>query len=121
MITAAALGGVALGLAVVAGRRHGDDRAAPVAPLAAALLLSPILWMHYLVLLPAPIAIACPRVGYLWLAPLAFWPNPFQEGTGDLWRIVLVLGGALVRSRSARGPARGPPEPVPSLSLVPSS
>lgn len=39
--------------------------------LAAALVLTPILWLHYLVLLYVPIALARPRLSVVWFVPLA--------------------------------------------------
>jgi len=42
--------------------------------LAAALVLTPILWQHYLALLVVPIALARPRLSPLWALPLAAWP-----------------------------------------------
>ncbi|MGH7342691.1 MAG: hypothetical protein ACREKH_19575, partial [Candidatus Rokuibacteriota bacterium] len=35
------------------------------------LVLTPILWLHYLVLLVVPIALARPRLSALWFVPLA--------------------------------------------------
>ena len=66
-------------LLVLAGRaaRSADDpqlerdRRSLILTLAAALVLTPILWLHYLVLLIVPIALARPRLSLLWLAPLA--------------------------------------------------
>jgi len=38
-----------------------------------AVMVSPIVWGHYYVLLALPIALARPRLSLLWFAPLAFW------------------------------------------------
>ena len=75
---------------VVLVRRRGDG-ATFSAAVAAALIATPILWTHYLVLLLAPIAIARPRFGPLWLLPLVLWATPHPESLGVVWRIVLVL------------------------------
>ena len=50
--------------------RKGDDLGAFCLALAAALALTPILWMHYLLLLMVPLAIARPRFTPLWLLPI---------------------------------------------------
>ena len=44
--------------------------------IAAALALSPVVWLHYLVLLVVPIAAARDRLGLVWFAPLLFWLTP---------------------------------------------
>ncbi len=57
---------------LVRGRR-GDDRGAFCLALAAAVALTPILWLHYLLLLMVPLAIARPRFTPLWLLPIVLW------------------------------------------------
>jgi hypothetical protein len=47
-------------------------RSLPLA-LAASLLLSPIVWLHYFVLLLVPIAAYRPRLSPIWFVPLALW------------------------------------------------
>src|SRR5262249_30899522 len=75
------LAGLALVAAsVVTGRRGAEARSFTLA-LAAALVLSPIVWLHYLVLLYVPLAIARRTFGWLWLAPLAFWLTPTEQAT----------------------------------------
>src|SRR5947209_10157735 len=71
-----ALGAVLVVLVLLVGLRRGSDYGAFAVAFAAALLLSPIVWMHYYVLLVVPIAIAQPRLGVLWLAPLLYWASP---------------------------------------------
>ena len=48
----------------------------------AALALSPIVWLHYLVLLAVPLGIARPRFSPLWLLPIVLWVCP-RSGNGD--------------------------------------
>jgi hypothetical protein len=72
-------------------RRRGDN-ATFAAALVAALIATPILWTHYLVLLIAPIAVARPRLAPLWLLPVVLWATPHPESVGVVWRIALVLG-----------------------------
>ena len=58
----------------------------------AALVLSPVLWIHYLVLLYVPIAIARPRLSLLWFVPLLFVQRMLPpHADGSVVRIVLVL------------------------------
>jgi alpha-1,2-mannosyltransferase len=59
--------------------------------IAAAILMSPIVWLHYFLLLVAPLAIAFPTLAPAWFIPLALWAWPFQETAGDVWKIVLGL------------------------------
>jgi hypothetical protein len=56
----------------------------------AALLLSPIVWLHFFALLVVPLAIAYPRFSAAWLMPLPLW---FVPGTynGAAWQTALVL------------------------------
>jgi hypothetical protein len=84
---AAAVAAVA---ALVLLRRRGDEVTFAAAVLAA-LIATPILWNHYLVLLIAPIAVLRPRLAPLWLLPLVLWATPHPESLGIVWRIVLVL------------------------------
>ncbi len=91
---------VALGLlaasAWVAQRGTGSARDRQVASLtlalAAALASSPIVWLHYLVLLVVPVALLSPQLSFLWLVPLALFPLP-QTGWpgGDPAKLALAL------------------------------
>ncbi|MGH3066322.1 MAG: glycosyltransferase 87 family protein [Gaiellaceae bacterium] len=65
------------------------DRRALTLALAAGFVLTPILWLHYLVLLVVPIALARPRLSMLWLAPLTLtvfealdWYRGWPRGDG---------------------------------------
>jgi alpha-1,2-mannosyltransferase len=75
------------------------------AAIAAALLLSPIVWLHYFLLLAVPLAIAYQRLAWAWFLPLLFWIWPFQETGGDTWKIsvglalLLALVTATLRAR----------------------
>ena len=70
-----AVGGALLAACVVLGRR-GDDLRSFTCAIAATLALSPIVWVHYLVLLLPPVALARPRLSALWFAPLVVWLSP---------------------------------------------
>ncbi len=95
---ATALGAV-LGLAViaavvVAARGPDGDRRALGIAIAGTLLATPVLWLHYLVLLLVPIALARPRLSAIWFAPLVFWVTPLAHSNGSVWRTCLVLAAA---------------------------
>jgi alpha-1,2-mannosyltransferase len=75
---------------VTARSRDGDRRAFALAVLGS-LLVSPIVWMHYLVLLLVPIALASPTLTPLWFLPLATWILDNGPSDGVLWRIVVAL------------------------------
>ncbi len=81
-----------VGAALVLGLRRGSDRRALTVALLAALLTSPIVWMHYYVLLIVPLALARPRLTGLWFAPLLYWASPMLESFGDLRRLTVGLG-----------------------------
>ena len=65
--------GVSLLVGSLVRGRRGDDRGAFCLALAAAVAMTPILWLHYLLLLIVPLAIARPRFTPLWLLPIVLW------------------------------------------------
>ena len=100
--------GLALGLGVAAmayraGSRGRRDAAFTLA-FVAALLMSPIVWMHYLTLLFMPLAARFPRFNALWLVPLLLWADWHQAPKGDglsfvgIWACVAVVVIASLRS-----------------------
>jgi hypothetical protein len=68
----------------------GDQRSFAVAVLAS-LVATPLLWLHYLLLLFVPIALYRPRLSGLWFLPLLLWLTPTSNSHGTTWRIVLAL------------------------------
>ena len=60
--------------------RRGDERSGIILALAAALALTPLVWLHYFALLVVVTAIARPRLGLVWFVPLAM---VFSPGSGD--------------------------------------
>jgi hypothetical protein len=70
-----------LGACVVFARRRDDQRSFTCAVLAT-LALSPIVWLHYLVVLLVPLAIARPRFSLVWLVPVLLWVDP-RPGYAD--------------------------------------
>ncbi len=96
--------------AVVADER---DRRSLTLSLIAGLVLTPILWLHYLVLLVVPIGLARPRLSALWFAPLALtlfealdwyrgWPR------GDLAALLSVAALVALVALGSRTAPRSP-------------
>jgi len=67
------------------------DRDAFVAAVVVALLATPIMWLHYLVMLLVPLSLLRPRFAWPWLLPLVLWATPTSSPHFTTWRIVLVL------------------------------
>ncbi len=100
------------------GRSSGAvDASSFTLAIAACILCSPIVWLHYFALLIVPLAIARPRFGALWLAPLVYWVVPFGSPTGSQIAVALgamsVVVAALVVHRPAI-PAAGSLSPEPA-------
>lgn len=91
---AAQIVGFVLGLAVLgAAHRVGrsDERKSLALTVAAILLLSPIVSLHYFVFLLVVLGLYAPRFGPVWVVPLLFWMSP-QVENGAAWQ----TGGALL-------------------------
>jgi alpha-1,2-mannosyltransferase len=109
----------ALALVLVVARGRDGDRRAFVAALGASLLISPIVWVHYFVLLYVPIAIARKRLSWLWLLPLGFWALPHAAANGSAGQILLGLGvTCAVLVGSAWSPRRSEPLPAPAAAIA---
>jgi alpha-1,2-mannosyltransferase len=104
-VVATTMGLVLLACCAIVGRR-GDDRRSLILALAAALVLSPIVWLHYFVLLLVPIALARRTFSAIWVVPVLFWATPYEEHFGDHWRIgVGIAVAALALAASWRPPS----------------
>jgi Glycosyltransferase family 87 len=119
---AAGVVGIAVGVAALAGAaRIGarDERRSFALGVAACLLLSPIVWMDYFVLLLVVLGVLVGRFGPAWLLPLLFWIAP-QVGNGAVWQTAacLAVGAATFWLAIRRPPAQ--PRPPASISIVPS-
>jgi hypothetical protein len=80
-------------------RRTPRDRDVVVLTLvlAAALAASPIVWIHYFLLLLVPLALTRPRLSLLWVVPFAY--EPLGESAwpaGDARKLGLALAATLV-------------------------
>ncbi|MDX6398089.1 MAG: alpha,2-mannosyltransferase [Gaiellaceae bacterium] len=76
--------GLAVGTAALLGcwvlGRRGDEARSFTLAIVAALLFTPIVWLHYFMLLLVPIAIVHKRLSLLWATPLLFW---LSQGHGN--------------------------------------
>jgi hypothetical protein len=65
--------------------------------LAAGLAASPIVWIHYFVLLLVPLVLSRPRLSALWVVPFAYAPlGATAWPTGDARKLALALVTTLV-------------------------
>ncbi|HEU5263227.1 MAG TPA: glycosyltransferase family 87 protein, partial [Gaiellaceae bacterium] len=85
--------GLLLLTAVVWSARRRDERSAFIFAIAAALALSPLVWLHYFALLVVVVALAQPRLGALWFVPLLMVVSP-GRGNPTLLETVVALGAA---------------------------
>jgi alpha-1,2-mannosyltransferase len=95
--TAATAATVVLSLASVAAiwlaaRTAGGDRRAFAVAVVASLVATPLLWLHYLLLIYVPIGLYRPRLSALWFVPLVLWATPSTHSHGVTWQILLALG-----------------------------
>jgi hypothetical protein len=107
-IATLAVGGASLVACVVLARR-GDEERSFTCAVAATLALSPIVWLHYLVLLLVPLAILRPRFSLIWLLPVLLWVSPrpgYAEGYETFMPglvAAILVAVLLVRPRPSRG------------------
>lgn len=121
---------VCVGLLVLAWRaaqssdssRDERDRRALTLALAAGFVLTPILWLHYLVLLVVPIGLARPRLSALWFAPLVLtafealdWYRGWPRGDGwALASVAMLVAVVFIASLRSRSGLSEPPRSIPS-------
>lgn len=79
---------LAIAVTVREGRR-GHDSLSFAAAVTAALMASPIVWLHYFVLLAAVVAVRQQRLAIGWAIPVLLLPCPVTNGS--LWQIALAL------------------------------
>jgi hypothetical protein len=95
--------------------------------LAAALAASPIVWMHYFLLLLVPLVLARPRLSWLWFVPFAYYPlGEAAWPAGDARKLAIalvttlvILGTALVRPVRNAHRAVGAEAPAPRARRIP--
>jgi alpha-1,2-mannosyltransferase len=83
---------------------HRDELTVYSVAVAAGLILSPIVWSHYLVMLFIPLAIRRPSYGPVWLALAAFWLSPVEPPPSVAQLLVVILAAAWVVLAAARVP-----------------
>ncbi len=105
-----------VGLAALAGcvlfGRLDNDRTSFAFAVAAALVLSPIVWLHYFTLLLVPLAVVRPRFGLAWLLPVLLWTAPADANHRSPWQtgltlavvMALVAAATLPKTSSRRRP-----------------
>jgi alpha-1,2-mannosyltransferase len=76
---------------ILAARGVGGDRRAFAVAVVASLLTTPLVWLHYLLLLFVPIALYRPRLSGVWFLPLLLWATPSTHSHGATWRIALAM------------------------------
>jgi hypothetical protein len=84
---------------------YDRDVAVLTACLAVAFAASPIVWIHYFLLLLVPLVLVRPRLSFLWFVPFAFqplgeaaWPAGDARNLGlALAATLVILGAAVVR------------------------
>jgi hypothetical protein len=95
--------------------RRGDEERSFTCAVAATLALSPIVWLHYLVLLLVPLAILRPRFSLIWLLPVVLWVSPrpgYAEGYETFMPALvaaILVTVLLVRPRPGEGVAAAAP------------
>jgi len=110
---------LAVGVSLLVGcatfARRDDDVRAFTCAVAATLALSPIVWLHYLVLLLVPLAIARPRFSLIWLLPALLWVSPrpgYAEGLQTFLPAIaaaILLAVLLARPRAGGAAAADAP------------
>jgi hypothetical protein len=99
-------------------RRSARDRdvATLTLALAAALVASPIVWVHYFLLLLVPLALTRPRLSWLWLVPFAYYPlgeSAWPAGDAGKLTLALITTAVLIGAALIRG-AGDVPQPAPA-------
>jgi len=101
-------------LALVLGRGPEGDRRSFSVAVVAAIALSPIVWLNYLLLGLAPLALARPRLSRAWALPLLAWLFANPNTLAPLWKVVLfqvTLAAILAVAVIGRDQRRSPGTP----------
>ena len=86
--------GIGLFAWCVALARGGDEERSFTCAVAAMFALSRIVWLHYLLFLLVPLAIARPRFTPLWLLPIVLWVSPdpgYTNGVATFVPAVVIV------------------------------
>jgi hypothetical protein len=80
-----------------AGRKPSGEVSAFALAIVSAVAATPLLWIHYLILLYIPLALAYRRLSWVWAAPLVLWIVPGPGATpGRTWETLLLPLASLV-------------------------
>jgi hypothetical protein len=110
---------VALGFGVIVIAIAYRRRSLPLF-VVASLILSPIVWLHYLLLLVIPLALARPRLSPLWGLPLIFWLCPGNGAYVHAWHVALAM--AVIASIAVLAEVRSrPPGWLRARALLPAA
>ena len=93
------------------------DVAALTVALAAAFVASPIVWIHYFLLLLVPIALTRPRLSPIWVLPFAYWPLGETAWPGADARklgLALAVAAVVIVTSVRRGAGAAALRPTPS-------
>jgi alpha-1,2-mannosyltransferase len=85
------LAGLLVPAVIVAARGADGDRRALSVAVIGSLVVTPIVWLHYFLLLLVPIALYRPRLSPLWFAPVILWLTPSTHSHAVTWHIALAL------------------------------
>lgn len=92
----------------LAARGPGGDRRAFAVAALVSLVATPLLWLHYLLLLYVPIGLYRPRLSGLWFLPLVLWATPTTHSHGVTWQIALALAVVAAVAVRTSGWSLGP-------------
>jgi hypothetical protein len=106
--------GMAVLAALVLAARTGDERSSFVLAIAAALALSPIVWLHYFALLILVVALAQPQLGVAWFIPLAMVVTPGSGSPSPFETAVTLVAASATVAVSLRLVRKGGPLSVRS-------
>jgi hypothetical protein len=93
--------------------RRGDERAAFILAIAASLALTPIVWLHYFALLAVVVAVAQPRLGYLWFVPFAMVVTPGSGHPTPFETSATLLVATATIALAVREALASPPRAMP--------
>jgi len=105
-------GGYVIGTCAVvallfAARRRRSDKAAFAWAVAATLLFSPIVWLHFFALFLVPLAILRPTFSFSWLPPVLLWGSTVNAGpSASKVALPFLVFGALFAFALGRRPGR---------------
>jgi hypothetical protein len=85
-----ALGLAALAAVVITARRKRSEAVSFTLAVATALLLTPLVWLHYFALVLVPLAVLSPSFSVVWVLPVILWVCPVG-GPAATWKYSFPL------------------------------